>query len=309
MTTDPDRSREVTRRRLLGGLLGTLALGTGAVLTGCTRPPLAREVAAGAAPSGGPAAGTTSTASPSTATPSAAALTEQQLAAVAQRHQGRTPKAWGLETEGVVLRSGQQQVALTFDACGGPGGAGVDTALLALLRAEQIPATLFLNSRWIEANRTLADDLAADDLFELANHGTRHLPLSVSGRSAYGITGTGGVREVVDEVAGNHDLLTRLTGKEPRYFRPGTAYYDDIAVQIVRDLGEIPVNFDINGDAGATFTTGQVASAVGAARHGSIVISHMNQPKGMTAEGYAIALPKLKKAGITFARLDDLGLR
>lgn len=297
-------SREVSRRRFLGGVLGaSLAVGTGAALSGCA--PV--STGPGAAASGAPAAVVTP--SPTvTPTPTAAALSEQRLAAVTQRFQGRTPTAWGLETQGVVLRNAQQAIALTFDACGGRDGSGVDTALLSLLRAQQVPATLFLNSRWIEANRALADQLAADDLFELANHGTRHLPLSVSGRSAYGIKGTGSVREVVDEVAGNHDLLVRLTGKEPRHFRPGTAYYDDVAVQIVRDLGEIPVNFDVNGDAGATFSTDQVVSAVGTARHGSIIISHMNQPKGMTAKGYAVALPKLKKAGFTFARLTDLHL-
>ncbi|QGF22681.1 polysaccharide deacetylase family protein [Raineyella fluvialis] len=298
----------MSRRAVLGG---ALAVGAAAVLAACAGPtggsPGATSSGAAAGSAASTAAATTPPSAP-TPSPTAAALSPQRLTEVAQRYQGRTPKAWGLEVDGVVLRSTKPAVALTFDACGGPGGAGVDTDLIALLHSQRIPATLFLNSRWIEANRALAEQLAADDLFEIGNHGTRHLPLSVSGRSAYGIKGTTSVQEVVDEVAGNHDVLARLTGKEPRYFRPGTAYYDDVAVKIVRDLGEIPVNFDVNGDAGATFTKDQVIQAVGTAKHGSIIISHMNQPKGMTAEGYAVALPKLVSAGYTFAKLDDLML-
>ncbi len=69
----------------------------------------------------------------------------------------------------------------------------------------------------------------------IANHGTRHRPLSVTGRSAYGIAGTRSAGEVYDEVAGNQAKLTRLLGVPPRFFRSGTAYCDDIAARIVTD--------------------------------------------------------------------------
>jgi peptidoglycan/xylan/chitin deacetylase (PgdA/CDA1 family) len=40
-----------------------------------------------------------------------------------------------------------------------------------------VPATLFVNARWIEANPRQFRQLAADPLFEIANHGTEHRPL------------------------------------------------------------------------------------------------------------------------------------
>ena len=49
----------------------------------------------------------------------------------------------------------EKTLALTFDACGGPGGSGVDTDLLELLEAESVPATLFLNQRHSPALRAL----------------------------------------------------------------------------------------------------------------------------------------------------------
>jgi peptidoglycan/xylan/chitin deacetylase (PgdA/CDA1 family) len=103
-------------------------------------------------------------------------------------------------------------VALTFDACDGPGGWSYDGVLIEFLRQEQILATPFLNARWIDANPRVFNDLAADPLFDIANRGTRHLPLSVQGRSAYGIPGTADVGEVYDEVEANARELHGLRG-------------------------------------------------------------------------------------------------
>ncbi|WP_242605835.1 polysaccharide deacetylase family protein [Frankia sp. Cppng1_Ct_nod] len=217
------------------------------------------------------------------------------------------PIAWGTEVPGVTttLPTTDRVIALTFDACGGPHGNGYDQALTDFLRRHGVPATLFLNSRWIDANPQVFHDLATDPLFEIANHGTFHRPLSVSGRSAYGITGTHNVGEVFDEVAGNRDKLNALLGHPPGFFRSGTAHCDDVATRIVADLGERVVNFDVNGDAGATFTPDQVTHAVLTARPGSVVIGHMNHPSGGTAQGIAAAVPRLTGSGFRFVRLSD----
>jgi peptidoglycan/xylan/chitin deacetylase (PgdA/CDA1 family) len=216
------------------------------------------------------------------------------------------PQEWGLHVTGVVNNSASRHVALTFDACGGPGGTGCDHKLLKSLRSLNVPATLFINSRWITANASLAAELAADPLFELANHGTLHLPLSVNGRSAYGIAGTANPTAVYEELMGNHALMHGLTGVSPRFFRPGTAFYDEVAAAMTRRLGMLPVNFTINGDGGATFAPATVAAEVGKVAAGDIVISHFNRPASGTAEGYARALPRLLDRGVTFGRLGDV---
>lgn len=222
---------------------------------------------------------------------------------------GRKPVEWGLAVAGVVSKTASTHAVLTFDACGGPQGSDCDQRLLKTLRKLNVPATLFVNGRWIKANPGLAADLAADPLFELGNHGFRHQPLSVNGRPAYGIPGTANAGEVYDEIMGNQEVLERLCGKAPRFFRAGTAYYDDVAAAITNALGLVPVSFTVNGDGGATFPAPTVAGEVGkiAAGQGAgqIVISHFNQPAGGTAEGYARALPSLLDRGVTFARLGD----
>ncbi len=280
-----------------------LVLAAAGVAAACASPAAEPRRVPRAAPSTTPEPVPSST--PTPAAPSVPAARTRD--AVVARYAGVTPTAFGLDVPGVVNRlpTSERVVALTFDACGGARGSGYDAALIETLRATGTPATLFLNQRWISAHPDLAAELAADPLFELANHGTAHRPLSVSGAAAYGIPGTTGAGEVFDEVEGNRRTLTELTGTAPRFFRSGTAHYDDVAVRIAGELGETVVNFDVNGDGGATFGPRQVTAALQTVSAGSIVIGHLNQPTGGTAAGVAAALPRLTADSFRFVRLSE----
>ncbi|HEY1155385.1 MAG TPA: polysaccharide deacetylase family protein, partial [Arthrobacter sp.] len=240
---------------------------------------------------------------PAPAVPPAMPLPSRaQIVDTYSKHQARY---WGLEAPGVLTRlpPGQQGIALTFDFCGGSGGSACDQALLDTLRQRHVPAPLFLNSRWITANPAMARQLAADPLFEVANHGTSHKPLSTTGNTAYGIPGTKNAGEVYDEIMPNDGVLAAITGKRHRYFRPGTAYMDDVAVDILGALGVKAAGFSINGDGGATFPAAVVAKEVGRALAGDVVICHANHPNSGTAEGMKQALDKLLAAGMSFTHL------
>ena len=51
------------------------------------------------------------------------------------------------------------------------------------------------------------------------------------------------------------------------------AHCDEVAAALAHRIGTPVVGFSVNGDAGATFSPAQVASAVGAARPGDITIT------------------------------------
>ena len=217
---------------------------------------------------------------------------------VATLNAGHVPTQWGMALPGITTSfpANGREIALTFDAC--PGGC--DDALIDTLVRTGVPAVLFLNSRWIDAHPDRAAQLAANPLFEIGNHGTRHVPLSVTGRSAYGIRGTRSVNEVIDEVWTNHNKIAALTGRPPTWFRTGTAHYDDVAVSIVHELGETPLGFTVNADNGATASASLVRSNISAAAPGSIVIAHMNHPKSGTAAGVGAAIGAMQAAGWNF---------
>ena len=294
------------RRTVVRGLLTTAAL---AGLGACASRAAAPTAPASSAPAGPTAAASPSPAAPAaspapapSASPTPSAPSREEIVA---EFAGRRPAWFDMVGEGIVSGTAAGGVCLTLDACGGPGGSEVDIDLVDMLISRQVPFTAFLNSRWVEANPDLTDRLAACPTVEIANHGTSHLPLSVTGASAYGIPGTADAGEVWDEIMGNQVALTERTGRAPRFFRPGTAHWDDVALAIAARLGLRAAGFSINGDGGATFPADTVEAEVRRAGPGDVVISHMNQPDAGTGAGYRAAIPAMLAEGVVFLTLSD----
>ncbi len=219
------------------------------------------------------------------------------------------PVQWGENVAGVSTKfhSDKKEIALTFDACGGSERSSqYDEALIEFLILRHIPATLFINARWIDTNPQIFMKLSHNPLFEIANHGTAHKPLSVEGKGIYAIHGTSSVDEVMAEIQGNNEKIEKLTGKRPQFFRAGTAYYDEQAVEIARTMGMEIGGFSILGDAGATFSAPKVAQQLMSAKSGDIVVFHMNHPEGGTREGVAQGVEFLVTEGFSFVRLSDV---
>ena len=273
-------------------LAGAFAVASSAALGACTAPTREQPKTTTTR-----ASTTLSTTTPSTAPPPPPA----------ESYAGRTPHTLGMHMDGIVdtvpTTPGVTTVALTFDACGGPAGSGVDQTLVDTLREFRVPATLFLNSRWIEANPSSTQSLIDDPLFLLHNHGTLHAPLSVTGQSAYGIAGTKDPAAAIAEIEGNRALL-RTYGAESDWFRSGTAHYDDVAVQIAHDYGVKIAGFTVNADYGATAPANQVAAAIMNAPDGAIVLAHMNQPSSGTAAGVRTALEQMRGGTHRFVFVD-----
>ena len=239
----------------------------------------------------------------------------------AKTYGGRKPVLWGERLPGITQRLPVEDkrqpakadespprpiLALTLDACGGRKGTSYDSGLIAFLRENNIPATIFVTSIWVRNNPDILRELAADPLFEIAAHGLRHKPCSVNGNSVYGIKGTASFDELVREVEGNARDIFEATGKRPRWFRSGTAYYDDVAVQVIRDLGLGIAGYSITGDEGATLSAPKVRARTVAAKDGDILLYHLNHPQSGTREGLKQALPLLLEKGCRFVRLSDL---
>ena len=233
--------------------------------------------------------------------PTAAAAAGLGPSAVPAADLARRPTQWGMALPGIVttFAASGRQLALTFDAC----DRACDDALLDALERNGVPALVFVCSKWIDDNPGRTEQLAANPLFDVGNHGTRHVPLSVTGRSAYGIAGTASASEVIDEVWGEQSRLTALTGRAPAFFRTGTAHYDDVAGRLVDDLGLTPVGFSVNADNGATSPAGVVRAAISSAAPGSIVLAHLNHPGSGTGAGVASALPAMLADGWQFVPL------
>jgi peptidoglycan/xylan/chitin deacetylase (PgdA/CDA1 family) len=209
----------------------------------------------------------------------------------------------------------QKLVALTFDADMTPEmlrelkskrvASWYNDKVIATLRREQVPATLFLTGLWIEAYGDATAELSADPLFELGNHSYSHgafhspcyrlFPIAESKQAA--------------EVQKADDLLKKYATSYKKYFRFPGLCSDAQAEKKVADLGYTVIGGDVDGADAFEKSAKWVASAVVRnVRPGSIVVLHLHG--GPNAPETAIALPdiikELRGKGYTFVKVSDL---
>ncbi len=198
-------------------------------------------------------------------------------------------------------------IALSFDACGGPGGNKYDSALINYLRKEKVPASLFVTGRWIDANYNTFLKLTRDSLFEIENHGFNHRPCSVDGDIRYGIKGTQIIADAFDEIEANARKIERITGRRPLFYRSATAYADEPCSRMAHCLNMTLISFDVlSCDAMPQVSVETINSEV--LRHikpGAVVIMHFNHPVWNTYESLKILLPELRRRGYSFSKLQD----
>ncbi len=148
---------------------------------------------------------------------------------------GKVPREWGQKVTGVKTRlvTDKKAIALTFDADSG----NYDSGLIDYLKKEKVPATLFITGKWIDEHPDIFQELSENRLFEIENHGSNHKPCSANGKSAYQIKGTSDASDIFYEIEQNARKIETLTGRKPEFYRPGTAFLDEVCVQIAGKLG------------------------------------------------------------------------
>ncbi len=273
-----------------------------------------------------PEAGTPTAAAPAPEAVPFAGWELSDIAAEMRKRHGESPTKWAEKMPGITSRLAVEPpagkpapatdlatalkssvppappvVALTLDACSG----AYDAELIAFLRAQKIPATLFVAGPWLRHNPDVFKELAADSLFEIAAHGNAHKPCSVNEREIYGIKGTASIAALVKEVEGNARDLHSAGAPRPRWFRSATAFYDDVAVAVIHDLGMSIAGYSITVDEGATLPADRVRAKTLGAKNGDILLAHMNHPDSGTRKGLMEALPRLREKGFVFVRLSD----
>jgi peptidoglycan/xylan/chitin deacetylase (PgdA/CDA1 family) len=198
------------------------------------------------------------------------------------------------------------RVALTLDACSGR----YDEALIEFLVKNRIPATIFATKRWLDRNATAVATLKAHlDLFDIENHGERHIPAIIGKeREIYGIPGQPDMLHLRREVLEGARAVEQATGIAPHWYRGATGMYDPQAADEIRRLGFKIAGFSVNADDGASLSQAGVARRLRRVKGGDVIIAHMNKPDSDTAEGLSTGLRDLLSRGYVFVRLDEVEL-
>jgi peptidoglycan-N-acetylglucosamine deacetylase len=195
------------------------------------------------------------------------------------------------------VETSQPAVAITFDACATrTHGYGFDRPVYDVLKAEKIPATIFVSGRWIEFHPDEMTELARDPLVSFGDHSYDHPHMARLPAPRVG-----------QEIDQTEALLARY-GKKSVAFRPPFGQWSARMVQVAESRRLPTVTWDVvSGDPSARTTTARmIRNVVGRARAGSIVIFHINGRGRKTAEALPVILRELRARGLRFVSLGDL---
>lgn len=192
------------------------------------------------------------------------------------------------------------RLALTLDACSG----NADMRIFSGLIANRIPATVFVTARWLKRNpETVTLMLAHPDLFQIENHGARHVPAVDYPAKVYGLAAAGSPEAVKAEVEEGARAVLAATGRVPEWFRGATARYSRTAVTEIAAMGQTVAGYSLRADDGATLPAAAVEKRLRGAKNGDVIIAHVNHPEKPAGEGLMRGLLALKAKGFTFVKL------
>lgn len=199
-----------------------------------------------------------------------------------------------------VIARQQPHVALTLDACSGK----TDHRIMSMLVDNRIPATVFVTARWLKRNGdTVKLMLAHPDLFQIENHGARHVPAVDVPMTVYGIAAAGSPAAVKAEVEGGRDAVIAATGRAPQWYRGATGRYDTAALAEIQSLGEAIAGYSLKADDGASLTASAVVKRLATAQDGDVIIAHVNHPEKPSGAGLVQGILALKAKGYLFVKL------
>jgi peptidoglycan-N-acetylglucosamine deacetylase len=217
----------------------------------------------------------------------------------------------------VTLPEGRKLIALTIDFCEQAGEvSGYDGEIIDYLRQQDIAATLFVGGKWLRSHGRRAQQLMADERFELANHGEAHRNFRslLPGQRKTELFGPQAAYQSVRQklsqracVAGQQDQISRIPDAMT-LFRFPFGVCTPQAVRAVNEGGMIAVQWDIStGDAWRGQSASRIARTVlQRVKPGSILLAHGNGRGWHTAKGLRKLIPALRQKGYRFVTVSEL---
>jgi peptidoglycan-N-acetylglucosamine deacetylase len=190
-----------------------------------------------------------------------------------------------------------KKVALTFDACSTRKPSEYDGRVTQVLVDTKTPATIFLGGKWIHEEEKHARYLASLPQCELGNHTYLHPHLTKVPDN-----------EIRAELRQTQAELLKITGRAATLFRPPYGEYDERVVKIAAELGLTTIEYDLaSGDPAQSATKEKLVAYVSSmARHGSIVVMHINRRGWHTAEALPDIISNLRKRGFQLVTVSEL---
>ncbi|MFW5981391.1 MAG: polysaccharide deacetylase family protein, partial [bacterium] len=123
------------------------------------------------------------------------------------------------------------KISLTLD---GTWGADKTDEILSILREENIKLSFFFAGYWLERYPDVVKKIAAEG-HHIENHTFTHPHCNSLSKE-----------RLTEELESTSDLIEKLTGKRPRYFRPPFGEYNNNVIQTSNQLGYQVIQWSID---------------------------------------------------------------
>lgn len=190
-----------------------------------------------------------------------------------------------------------KKVALTFDACPTGRPDEYDRQVIEVLVREKVPATIFMSGKWVEKNSGTAKELASHPLFEFGNHAYWHPHMTDKDDE-----------RVLRELTRTQAIIGKVTGKQPKHFRPPFGEVDERVARLAEQAGLVTIQYDIaSGDPDPNLSPERIVrSVLREAQGGSIIVLHVNRRGVHTAEALPALIRGLREKGYQLVTVGDL---
>ena len=184
----------------------------------------------------------------------------------------------------------QKKVALTFDAA---WGADKTSQIVKTLSDADAKGTFFLVGFWISENKDKVKEIDSAG-FDIGTHSNTHPKMS-----------TLSAEKMREELQVSMNMITEITGKTIKFFRPPFGDYNDSLISIAGELGLKTIQWDVDSLDWKGLSAGEILNRVkNGVKNGSIILFHNNADHILDALPLIISF--LKSEGYQMVKISDL---
>ena len=188
------------------------------------------------------------------------------------------------------VETSEKKVALTFDAA---WGSDKTTKIINTLKENEVEATFFLVGFWVEQNQEKVKEI--DDAgFDIGTHSNTHPKMSTLSE-----------KQIESELKTSSDMITKITNKPVKFFRPPFGDYNDNLLKIAGSLGLKTIQWDVDSLDWKGLSATEILSRVKAGvKQGSIILFHNNSDHIL--EALPLVISFLKEQGYQMVKISNL---
>ena len=188
------------------------------------------------------------------------------------------------------VKTTKKKVALTFDAA---WGADKTSKIVETLKNNNVSGTFFLVGFWSEKYSDKIKEIDEAGL-DIGTHSNTHPKMSQLSAES-----------IRNELKISSDLITNITGKPIKYFRPPYGDYNDVVLSEAEKLGLKTIQWDVDTLDWKGLSANEIFLRVKAGvKNGSIILFHNNSDN--IIEALELVIKYLKEQGYEMVKLSDL---